>query len=252
MTLTSYGISDVGSVRQNNEDRILVDQPMSAFAVFDGIGGHRSGEIAAETALATLHHYLESSQNPMEVTWPYGYNAKLLVESNRLLTAIQLANRQVWRRSEESLEYSGMGTTIAAVLAGPENLSVANAGDSRVYRWRGGLIEQLTVDDTMTSALARQNLATPAQLANHPMRNVLTQAAGQREVLEVHLREEKIEPGDVLLLCSDGLHGVVPDTAMGSIVNGREDLETIARRLVEAAKSGGAPDNVSVVLARFS
>src|SRR5579862_3388822 len=86
VSLTSYGISDIGSVRQNNEDRILVDQPMSAFAVFDGIGGHRSGEVAAETALATFHHYLESSQNPMEVTWPYGYNAKLLVESNRLLT----------------------------------------------------------------------------------------------------------------------------------------------------------------------
>src|SRR5262249_21368125 len=135
VSLTSYGKTDVGSVRQNNEDRILVDDALCAYAVFDGMGGQRGGEVAAETARTTVQTYLTSSRLPMEVTWPYGYDINLQLESNRLLTALQLANRQVWRRSEESLEFAGMGTTIAAILIAGTNFSVTNVGDSRVYRW---------------------------------------------------------------------------------------------------------------------
>jgi serine/threonine protein phosphatase PrpC len=104
MPLLSQGVTDAGSVRTHNEDRILLNDDLGLYVVCDGIGGRRKGELAAEIASSAIAHYVESSRNPMEVTWPYGFNLQLSLAANRLLTAAKLANRQVWRRSEESLE----------------------------------------------------------------------------------------------------------------------------------------------------
>src|SRR4051812_48073066 len=178
--IEAYGASDTGCVRQNNEDRILLNADLGLFIVADGMGGHSHGERAAELAISTIEHYVESSCNGADVTWPFGYNFDISFDSNRLATAVQLANGQVWRCSQQAPEFAGMGTTIAAVIVSGDHLSMANVGDSRVYLLREGNLEQLTVDDTWISAVGTRGSMTKAQIQNHPMRNFLTQAAGSK------------------------------------------------------------------------
>jgi protein phosphatase len=127
---------------------------------------------------------------------------------------------------------------------------IANVGDSRVYRQRDGELVQLSIDDTMLASMVQRGLLSQADLATHPMRNVLTQSAGSQEEVDVHVLEEDTRAGDTLLLCSDGLYGVVPDSAIASILSTEETIEGASRRLIDSAIAAGAPDNVSVVLVR--
>src|SRR3974377_239665 len=114
--IESFALTDIGCLRRDNQDRVLEDQSLSLFVVADGMGGHKHGEMAAELAIATMRYYIESSQDRFDVTWPFGYDFELSVDANRLVTAIQLANRQVWHHAQQAPECSGMGTTVAAIL----------------------------------------------------------------------------------------------------------------------------------------
>ena len=239
-------------MRTENEDRILIDDSSSLFVVADGMGGHSHGEVAAELALVTIRYYIESSRDCFDVTWPFGYNFAISLNENRLSTGIQLANRQVWRRSEQSPEYAGMGTTVAAVLVGEDKAAIAGVGDSRVYRFRDGELKQLTSDDTWVGAMIRQGTLDAREALHHPMRNVLTQATGSRETIDVQTMENGLESHDLLLLSSDGLHGVVEEAAVRSILGAEDSLERTAARLIEAARANGAPDNVSCILLRYT
>jgi protein phosphatase len=252
MTVESYGLTDPGSVRTENQDRILLEPALGLFAVCDGMGGHRHGGLAAEIAVSAIQHFLMASQDNLDVTWPFGYNFAWSVDANRLVTSIKLANRMVCRRAGEAVEHAGMGTTVAAALVQPEQAVVANVGDSRVYRMRSNMLAQLSTDDTMVASLAQQGLLSSQELNNHPMRNILTQAAGSQEEVDVHLWEDLAETGDRFLLCSDGLYGVVSDDAIRQALECDDPLEVCARRLLDAAIQGGSPDNVAVVLLRYS
>lgn len=246
--MDAYGLTDRGCVRPDNQDRILVDRDLGLFIVADGMGGHRHGALAAEVAIATIKSFVESSCDHSDVTWPFGYNFDLSISANRLVTAVRLANRQVWRQAETGPEYAGMGTTVTAVLLDGMRAVAANVGDSRVYLFRAGLLKQLTVDDTWLSAVLERGLLTAQQLRAHPMRHILTQAAGSQHDVDVHAVDVELEPGDTLLLSSDGLHGVVPAEVIGSILSQAADAHAISSGLVETARSQGAPDNVSCVL----
>jgi len=252
----SYGLSDTGCVRPANEDRILLDERLALFALADGMGGHSYGEVAAELALATIRLYVESSHGRPDVTWPFGYHPDLTFDQNRLMTAVRLANRRVWERSEGSAEYAGMGTTVAAVLITGDKAAIASVGDSRVYLLRGGVLQPLTYDDTWVGAMVRQGTLRPSEVALHPMRNVLTQAAGAREEIDVQILEHALAGGDVLLLSSDGLHGQVEEETIRSILaraaSGASGLERPASLLIQAARNRGAPDNVSCILLRYT
>ena len=254
--ISSYGLSDTGCVRAENEDRILVDDRLALFAVADGMGGHSYGEVAAELALASIRQYIESSQNRVDVTWPFGYDFNLTLDQNRLITAIMLANRRVWKRSEDMPAYAGMGTTVVAALVSGDKASIASVGDSRLYLFRDGELQALTADDTWVGAMVRQGTLDPSEVSQHPMRNVLTQAAGARENVEVQILEHALVGRDVLMMSSDGLHGVVREAEIRSILRDGLDapdgLERSASRLIQAARSLGAPDNVSCVLLRYS
>jgi serine/threonine protein phosphatase PrpC len=252
MAVEAYGITDPGSVRAENQDRILFDTGLGIFVLCDGLGGHQHGEVAAEMAVAAVNQYIDASQDRYDVSWPFGYNFDLSLDANRLLTGIKLANRQVWRRAEQNLECAGMGTTVAAALLSYDRVVIGNVGDSRVYRLRGHELLQLSIDDTMLGSMVQRGLLSPAELATHPMRNVLTQSAGSQEEVDVHILEEDVREGDTLLLCSDGLYGVVDDSEIGFILGVEETLEGASRRLVDATIAAGAPDNVSVVLVRHS
>ena len=250
--IVSFGLSNTGCVRTENEDRIRLDERMGLFLVADGMGGHSHGEVAAELAASAVQAYIESSKERADVTWPFGYDFGLSLNENRLATAIRLANRQVWKKSEESPECAGMGTTVAAALVSDNKAAIANVGDSRVYVFRDGVLELLSVDDTWVSAMIRQGTIDPVQASNHPMKNVLTQAAGAREHIEVHTCEHTLVAGDLLMLTSDGLHGVVEEAVICAILEGAEHLPHAAERLIQAARDQGAPDNISCILLRYT
>jgi protein phosphatase len=241
--ILSHGVTDAGCVRTKNEDRIFLNEDLGIFIISDGMGGHTHGEIAAELATSTVQHYLESSQDRLDITWPFGYNFELSVDANRLATAIQLANRQVWKQAEKAPEYSGMGTTIAAVIVNGSKLTVGNVGDSRVYLWHRGSLRQLTIDDTWVNAISGRD----GPKINVP-RNLLTQAAGTKDMVDVHTVEIEVDEGDLILLCSDGLYSLVPDPEIAASLNAGISLSATAAELLRAAKSAGGDDNISIIL----
>lgn len=252
MGLEYFGVTHAGRVRTENQDRLLMLPELGCFAVCDGMGGQRCGGVAAEIAAEVLRHYIDCSRDPSEVTWPFGYNVSLSLDTNRLLTSIKLANRQVTRRSEQDLKCAGMGTTVAAVICRDNRAAVANVGDSRVYRFRAAKLEQLSSDDTMAGLMLGRGVITPEGAAMHPMRSILTQAIGSQTNVDVHLRDEELQVGDVLLLCSDGLYGAVDPGGISEILTAEAPLESRAQHLLDRALNAGATDNVSVILVRYA
>ena len=251
--LHAHGASDTGCVRNNNEDRILLDEELGLFVVADGMGGHSHGEMAAELAIATIAHYVKSSRNGTEVTWPFGYNFDISLDANRLSTGIQLANVQVWKCSQQAPEFAGMGTTVAAVIVSGDTMTVANVGDSRVYLLRDGDFRQLTIDDTWLSAVGSHTSMTRAQIHNHPMRNFLTQAAGSKQDLDVHTAEIDLHESDLVLICCDGLYSLVEEPAISSILlETAGDVRSACNQLIRNAKAAGGPDNVSCIVISYT
>lgn len=248
MSIQAYGATDQGCVRKVNEDRILLDPALGLFLVCDGMGGRQHGDVAAELAITSIRFYIDASRDRSDVSWPFGYVFDLSLDANRMSTAIRLANRQIWRRTEQALDLAGMGTTVAGALVTENRVIVASVGDSRIYLFRGGVLTQLSVDDTIVAAMIQKGLLSAADSTSHPLRNVMTQAAGARESVDVHLREESLIPGDRILLCSDGLYGAIGEDSIGSILAGEQDKENGVKRLLAEALAAGAPDNVSVIL----
>jgi serine/threonine protein phosphatase PrpC len=249
--LLCHGVSDTGCVRSDNEDRILIDEDLGVFVVADGMGGHRHGELAAELAISTLRYYIDSSRDLRELTWPFGYNFDLSFEANRLVTGILLANRQIWKRAGDGPEYAGMGSTVVAALVSENRAAIANVGDSRGYLFRKGRLSLLSFDDTWLNVVLRRDHGDEETYRNHPMRDVLTQSAGSQNDVDVHTIDVALETGDVLLLCSDGLHGVVEEEGILAVLSSGEPLQQKVTRLRDAARAGGGPDNISCILLRY-
>ena len=250
--LRASAISDAGRVRKTNEDSFAVDEDMRLFVVADGMGGHEAGEVASRLAVDAVSAFIRRSSTDADFSWPYGLQTSLSFDGNRLRTAIHLANRRVFRAAESNDDYSGMGTTIVSLLVNGSSVAVGHVGDSRMYLFRGGRIEQLTQDDSWAATvLAHDPEAAKADLSHHPMRNVLTNALGAREQVDVHLTERTLERGDVMLLCSDGLHGVLDHDFLRGVLASQPDVERAARELVTAALDHGSRDNVTALVVRI-
>jgi protein phosphatase len=251
LTLRAAAISDTGRVRKSNEDSFISDPAIRLFAVADGMGGHDAGEVASHLAIDALTAFIRRSAAEADFSWPYGLDHTLSFDANRLRTAIQLANRSVFKAAESNDDYSGMGTTIVAALVNGCHVAIGHVGDSRVYAVRDAVIEQLTEDDSWAATiLAADPAARKSDLTHHPMRNVLTNALGAREQVDVHLAERELVEGDILLLCSDGLHGVLEAHDLRDIVTDQDDLDIAARELVAAALDRGSRDNVTALVVR--
>lgn len=250
--LYACGVSDAGRVRKTNEDAFISDGALNLFAVLDGMGGHRAGEVASRLALEAIDTFIKRSSQDTDFTWPYGIDDALSLDGNRLRTAIYLANRRVFRAAESRDDYTGMGTTVVGVLADRSRMAVGHVGDSRGYVLADGQLQQLTVDDSWAVAiLANDPTLSPEQLARHPMRNVLTSALGARDQVEVHITERPLAPGDVTLLCTDGLHGVVDADTIAGILRAHPKVEGAAQALVDAALDAGSRDNVTALVLRY-
>jgi PPM family protein phosphatase len=250
--IRAYGVSDTGRVRKTNEDRFVSDQELRLFAVADGMGGHRAGEVASQLAIEALTAFIRQSGKDDDPTWPYGVDPQLSFDGNRLRTAICLANRRVFRAAETSDDYAGMGTTIVGVLVNGAHVAIGSVGDSRIYLLSDGTLEQLTVDDSWAARILAQDTTMQAdEIAQHPMRNVLTNVLGARDSIDVHVAERTLAGGDVLLLCSDGVHGVLPAAAIQQLLEETPDVEQAPRKLVDAALERGTRDNLTALVIRY-
>ncbi len=246
------GVSDAGRVRKTNEDTFVSDIEVRLFAVADGMGGHSAGEVASRLAIEAITGFIRRSATDTDFSWPYGIDQTLSFDGNRLRTAIHLANRRVFRAAESTDDYSGMGTTIVGLLVNGSRLSIANVGDSRLYLLSKGTLEQLTHDDSWAATILAQDPSLgPAEIAHHPMRNVLTNVLGARDQVDIHLVERPVEGGEVVLLCSDGLHGVLDAQILKLMLTSAPDVDVAARELVDAAMERGSRDNVTALVVRY-
>jgi len=228
------------------------DPEFRLFAVADGMGGHSAGEVASALAIETVQGFIQRSANDTDFSWPYGLDKTLSFDGNRLRTAVHLANRRVFRAAESSDDYGGMGTTIVSMLIGDGRISVAHVGDSRVYLLSNDHLAQLTFDDTWAATILAQDPSLdPAEIARHPMRNVLTNVLGARDHVDVHLTECPVSPGDTLLLCTDGLHGVIDADSLKALLEKTPDVDAAARSLIDAALDGGGRDNITALVVRY-
>lgn len=250
--IEAFGRTDVGRRRKVNEDSFLVAPDSHLYAVCDGMGGHNAGEVASRIAVETLADFVERSGVEKEITWPWGLEPDLSFEANRLKTAVRLANSQVFQTADSREELTGMGTTVVAALVSGPVMTVCSAGDSRCYLGRGGELQQLTRDDSWVSAALGEGILNSDDVERHPLRNVITKAVGARDSIDLEVLEQTLQPGDLALLCSDGLHGMVNDQEIRRLLLDPGSLEEVSQRLVDAANEAGGRDNVTAVLLRYS
>lgn len=247
MRLSAHGVSHPGR-RASNEDALLVDVSLGLFIVADGMGGHNAGEVAARLAIETIGEFILRTHHT-DPTWPYGFDSELSVEGNRVWSALRLANDQVRQAADSRVDYAGMGTTVVVSLVSGERVVFGGVGDSRVYLWQRGTLQLLTQDDSWVAmVLAREPGMTEAALAQHPMRHVLTNVVGARADMDPKVAEHPLSSGDALLLCSDGLHGVLTADVIASLLGSNDTAEQIADDLVGSAVAHGAKDNVTAVV----
>jgi serine/threonine protein phosphatase PrpC len=241
-----------GTVRTINEDSSAWNPTLSFLVVADGMGGHNAGEVAAGLAVEAAGAFLQRSASSTDFTWPFGINPKASFGVNRLTTAVKLANHRVFRASEERTEFTGMGTTLVIALVENARVTFANVGDSRLYTMRNGALEQLSRDDSWVVMLSRESGLDPSAFRDHPMRNVLTNVIGARPDVEVSVGEFDLADGQLMLLCTDGLHGGLSDEKMTAIIHANSDLQRAADALVQTAVTEDGRDNITVMLARYS
>ena len=248
--LRAAASTDPGPVRRTNEDKYLIAPELCLFAVADGMGGYHAGEVASKLALESLAGFIRRSLEDADCSWPYGIEPNLSMSGNRLHTAISLANRRVFREAESHDDYTGMGSTVAAVLCVGPVAIIGHVGDSRAYIYRDRTLAQLTQDDTWAVAMLAGNPDGAANVASHPFKHVLTNVLGSKERTSVHIAEHPVTSGDRLVLCSDGLHGVLPNNDLQSLLANlaSESSEDTAATLVREALARGTRDNVTAIV----
>jgi PPM family protein phosphatase len=235
--IESFGVSDPGCVRPNNEDCYLLAPAMGLYVVADGMGGAQAGEHASHMAVDTVKEIvgMSASRGPAV-----------------LQTAFAEANTRVSMAAEHDPELDGMGTTLIAVLDNDTELFVASVGDSRVYSFQDGALHTITEDQSWVNEVGRRLGLEETVLKTHPMRHVLTMAIGVSDQLRVQTYRVEPTPGMLMLLCSDGLHGVVPEENLAATMADGGTLEEKCRSLIATAKDHGGPDNITAVLLKVS
>lgn len=240
MKIESYGSTDCGRKRPHNEDAFFLGSDIGIFVVADGMGGHAAGEVASRLAVETLSEAL-ARPTPPDVPFP-----------DLVQAALEETNQRIAERIESEPDTRGMGTTVVLVIVREDRLFVAHVGDSRVYRIRDGAIEQLTSDHSFVNELVRLGMLSREQAARDPRRNVVTRALGSGPGVQPDFCEDGIQPGDRILLCSDGLNTMLPDEEILRIVDlHATDIPRATQELIQAANDSGGEDNITVILLRF-
>ena len=251
-------MTDKGRIRPTNEDCFAIDEALGLFVIADGMGGHNAGEVAARLAVdAVITCVAEWSAKALAEreggdAWPFGYHDSLSADGNLLRTGIHLANVQILEASASADHYAGMGTTIVAARLTDGRLSIAHVGDSRLYVLTGRRLRQLTNDDSwVASMLAHDPHADAALLQHHPMRNALTNVVGAGPRTDVHVTEQPLAGVEMILMTTDGVHGVLDQPRLERLLCDDDDPRVIATQAVAAAVSRGSPDNCTAVVVRL-
>lgn len=255
----AVGVTDIGRQRKHNEDHVLLRPELDLFVVADGMGGHNAGDVASRLATASLRNFYEATQEgiPESQRLVEGYT-ELTPGAQRLAAAIRKANRDVFEISSTYRQHHGMGSTVVAAYLVRDRgmMHVGHVGDSRCYRYRRGTLSQLTHDHSLINdALALKPDLTPEELARLP-KNIITRALGMREDVKVDIHSAEVEEGDVFLLCSDGLSGMIDEPEIKEVlakaVQGPDaDLRESCEMLVHLANEAGGTDNITALLVRI-
>ncbi|MDR1087970.1 MAG: Stp1/IreP family PP2C-type Ser/Thr phosphatase [Coriobacteriales bacterium] len=225
--------TNVGCVRSHNEDSLIVQPPL--YAVADGMGGHAAGEVASELAVDILAE-----------------NALLINDATSLINTVRVINRSIIEAAENGRGRPGMGTTLTAALVDGTRLLLAQVGDSRAYLLHNGVLQQLTRDHSYVSELLAGGHISASEAASHPKRSVITRALGSDPKTEADIYELEASVGDSLLLCSDGLYGMVPDEEIAALLSAESDPQAASDALISAARNGGGLDNISAIVIRLN
>lgn len=239
-------------MREHNEDSFALLHNHGLFVVADGMGGHRAGEVASKLATTAVTAFFDSTMRE-DATWPFHYDPTLSVEENRLVTSIKVANRSIYEEGIRAAAHRGMGTTFVGLLYSRQTgkVFVGHVGDSRCYRVRGGEIAQLTQDHSLVNEYIRTMPDLPAAQRDELPRNVITRALGMTDVVMVDLLADEAREGDIFVLCSDGLSGMISDAQMLDVVTMHDDPEVACRALVAMANDQGGEDNITALVVRL-
>lgn len=242
-------LTDVGKRREHNEDAIASDVEIGLVVLADGMGGYKAGEVASEMAILTIIAELKESMAEL----PPGQRdaeSGMQAEARFLLDAVARANQAIYSVSQSQPQCAGMGTTLVVGLFTNDRLLVGHIGDSRMYRLRNGALQQLTEDHSLLQEQIRSGLITPEQARQSGNKNLVTRALGVDPEVELELHEHAVLPGDLYLVCSDGLTDIVEDADIQSTLTTlNANLELAAHQLVDMANDAGGKDNISVILA---
>jgi protein phosphatase len=249
MRLTWAVRTDPGLRRSSNEDSYCTRADIGLFVVADGMGGHVAGEVASRIAVETIQTFIgETAGADKNRTWPFPFEPAISLDGNRLKAAFRLANRQIANAMVDSADLRGMATTASALLAGHDRACVAHVGDSRIYVFREGALEQITHDHSWVEEQVRAGTLTPTAARQHPWRNVVTRALAGGDDPEIDVVELAPKTGHRYLLCSDGLSTVVPHDSIARIMGQAGPLDAVCQGLIAAANEGGGPDNITTLV----
>ena len=255
MRIVHAARTDVGMKRDNNEDSYLVHPEQNLFAVFDGMGGHAAGEVASGIAVKEMREFYDLTGQDEEATWPFKEDREKSYDENRLVTAIKLVNQRILDASEADPSKKNMGTTCVSAhfvdRRGAARVLVAHTGDSRVYLLRDGRLSRITIDHSLVEEYLRQGKITEEEAKSFPQKNIILRALGQVRQVEVEIHAHEPRPGDLFMLCSDGLSGMVDDKVMEAILLKSTALDAAAKKLLDTANANGGIDNSTVILARY-
>ncbi len=251
LTVEVAAKTDVGCVRTNNEDNLGYDSRYGIYVVCDGMGGQAAGEVASKMGVDTVLTYFREAAKTHKYPQVGEQVEGVSDRANRLGSAIRLANEAIYQAAVKHVAHSGMGATIVSVLVDSGFFSVGHAGDSRIYLVRAGTLQQITRDHSLVMEQVRRGLITLEEANASEMQNIIIRALGPEEKVVPDLDDMMALPGDILLLCSDGLTRHVPDDSLLEIIQGTVTLQLMADRLIEAAREGGGSDNITCLVIRF-
>ena len=251
--LISHGATDVGLKRQKNEDYFAILEEEELYILADGMGGHASGQVASRLATEHIVEFMTERCRQPGFQWPYPVAEGASFEEAAISNAIQFANERTFIESMKDSRLEGMGTTVCAIVGAGDRLVLAHVGDSRIYRYRAGTVEQVTRDHSLLNHYLDTGTITPEEVKDFKNKNVIIRAVGLKDYVDPEVQVTEKRPGDVYLICSDGLSDLVEPWIMKNTFEDEgDDLPAVAQRLIRLANQGGGKDNITVVLVQIA
>ncbi|MFL5354581.1 Stp1/IreP family PP2C-type Ser/Thr phosphatase [Archangium sp.] len=252
MKVVSAGLTDVGRKRNHNEDSFLIDDELQLYVVADGMGGHAGGGTASRIAVETIDKELRRARDGRDNPFVTSPNLQDALLPEALRTAVEKACLAIFTTAQEDPRLSGMGTTVISLVVRDNHAFFAHVGDSRAYLVRGPLIQQISEDHSLVNEQIKAGMITPEEAKHSRYKNIITRSVGFEEEVQVDVMGVVAEPGDVFLLCSDGLANMVEDRELHEVVQASSNLADVPKRLIDLANDRGGDDNITVIVVQMS